>query len=319
MHRLCRLLSDYLGLLVLIAAIVAFLGPTPLACIPTSLINPLLGIIMFGMGITLRSEDFRILLKRPKDIVLGSLAQYTLMPLIAYVLCHAFDLDEGLALGVILVGCCPGGTASNVITYLAGGDLALSVGMTAVSTLLAPLLTPLLVLLLSGEVVDVHAGEMMLSIVSVVILPILAGIVVQRVLPGFTQHVRDYLPGVSSLTIAFIVAIVIAHNAITLRQSGWVILVLVVVHNLSGLILGNLAGRLFHLSAKKRCALSIEVGMQNSGLAASLATIHFASMPLAAVPGAVFSVWHNLSGAFVARLYARAFRKRPSSGTGAQP
>ncbi len=294
-----------MGVLVLVAAVVALVVPDVFSGIKPTVINPLLGVIMFGMGMALKPEDFRIVFSRPRDVIVGCLAQFIIMPLLAFVLARVFALDEALAVGVVLVGCCPGGTASNVITYLAKGDLALSVGMTATSTLLAPVMTPLLVWLLAGKTVDVDVLGMLLSILWVVILPIVAGLVVKWLWPKFTQKTTAYLPAVSSLTIAFIVMIVIAANAHKLLLGGMMIVAVVVLHNLLGLGLGYLIGHLLRLPASKRKAISIEVGMQNSGLASSLATLHFAAYPLATIPGAIFSVWHNISGAIVARLYSR--------------
>ena len=271
MKRICKLISDYMGVLVLLSAVAALVFPDTLNHLKPKLINPLLGVIMFGMGLTLKPEDFRVVFSRPKDV---------------------------------LVGCCPGGTASNVITYLAKGDLALSVGMTAVSTLLAPILTPLLVWLLAGETVDVDVIGMLLSILWVVILPIALGLLVKRFWPRTTEKASDYLPALSTLAICVIVLIVIAANAHKLLDGGWIVLVVVVLHNVCGLAAGYLIGSVLHLSTAKRRAISVEVGMQNSGLASSLATLHFAAYPLATIPGALFSVWHNISGAVVARLYA---------------
>jgi BASS family bile acid:Na+ symporter len=246
-----------------------------------------------------------VVFTRPRDVAVGCAAQFTVMPLLAFVLARLFRLDEALTVGVVLVGCCPGGTASNVITYLARGDLALSVGMTGVSTLLAPLMTPLLVWLLAGKTVDVAVAAMFLSILWVVILPIVAGLVVKRLWPRQMERATAYLPALSSLAIAAIVLIVISASAHRLMAGGLVIIAVVMLHNVGGLAIGYLIGRLLRLSAPKRRALSIEVGMQNSGLASSLATLHFAAYPMAIIPGAVFSVWHNISGAVVARLYAR--------------
>ena len=305
MRRLCKLISDYMGVLVLLSAVAALLFPDTLSHLKPRLINPLLGVIMFGMGLTLKPEDFRVVFSRPKDVLVGCLAQFTVMPLLAFALTRVFRLEEALAIGVILVGCCPGGTASNVITFLAKGDLALSVGMTATSTLLAPVLTPLLVWLLAGETVDVDVVGMLLSILWVVILPIVLGLVVKRIWPRTTERAAGYLPALSSLAICVIVLIVIAANAHKLLAGGWVILLVVVLHNVCGLAAGYLIGLLLHLSPAKRRAVSVEVGMQNSGLASSLATLHFAAYPLATIPGALFSVWHNISGAIVARIYSR--------------
>jgi BASS family bile acid:Na+ symporter len=206
---------------------------------------------------------------------------------------------------MILVGCCPGGTASNVITFLAKGDLALSVGMTATSTLLAPVLTPLLVWLLAGTMVDVDTIGMLQSIIYVVIAPIVVGLLCQRYLPNLTRRVVPYLPAFSSLMITLVAGIIVSHTSDKLLAGGLLIILVVMLHNLSGLALGFTLGRLLHLSREKCIAVSIEVGMQNSGLASSLAVLHFAAFPLATVPGAIFSVWHNISGALVAKWYTR--------------
>ncbi len=305
MKTICHYISEYMGVLVLAAAVLALAFPAMLQQIRPTTINYLLGVVMFGMGLTLNLQDFRIVFSRPKDVVIGCLAQFTVMPLIAWALALAFQLDEALALGVVLVGCCPGGTASNVITYLAKGDLALSVGMTGVSTLLAPFLTPLLTWLLAGKSVHVDIVGMLLSILWVVILPIVIGLTVKWLWPRFTEKATDYLPAFTSIAIAFIVAIIIAANADKLLMGGMLIVVVVMLHNICGLAMGYLIGRLLQLSEPKKRAISIEVGMQNSGLASSLATIHFTAYPLATIPGAIFSVWHNLSGAAVAYLYRK--------------
>lgn len=291
--------------MVLLVAALAMFVPASFAWIDTKAINPLLGVIMFGMGLTLSPKDFKIVLSRPKDILIGCLAQFTIMPLLAWLLTQAFSLPKELALGVILVGCCPGGTASNVITYLAKGDLALSVGMTACSTLLAPLLTPLLVLLMAGTMVEVDTLGMLLSIVYVVIAPIVVGLLCQRFIPQITKAVTPYLPAFSSLAIALVVGIVVSHNADRLMLGGLIVILVVMLHNLLGLSLGFLIGRLMRLEKPKCVALSVEVGMQNSGLASSLANMHFAAYPLATIPGAIFSVWHNISGALAAKIFSK--------------
>ena len=305
MKSLCDFIARWMGGLVLLTAVLSFSFPQIFLSVDMWVINPLLGLIMFGMGLTLRPSDFRIVFQRPKDVLIGCLAQFTVMPLVAWFLVKVFALPPELALGVILVGCCPGGTASNVITFLAHGDLALSVGMTATSTLLAPLLTPLLVWLMAGTLVDVDTVGMLLSILYVVIAPIVIGFLVQRFFPRFTERVVPYLPAFSTLVIAFVVALIVSHTADRLLSAGLVVILVVILHNLLGLAIGYGVGRVLHLSSGKRRAISIEVGMQNSGLASSLATLHFAAYPLATIPGAVFSVWHNISGAIVARMYSR--------------
>ena len=305
MKKLCHYISEYMGILVLVTALLSLAFPSAFQHVRPTVINYLLGAVMFGMGLTLKLQDFKIIFSRPKDVVIGCLAQFVVMPLLAWGLVRLFQLDEALALGVVLVGCCPGGTASNVITYLAKGDLALSVGITSVSTLLAPLLTPLLTWALAGKSIDVDVMSMFLSILWVVILPIVMGLLVKWIWPNFTERTIDYLPAFSSIAIALIVAIIISANASKLLAGGLLIVLVVMLHNIFGLCLGYLAGWMLRLSEPKKRAISIEVGMQNSGLASSLATIHFAAYPLATIPGAIFSVWHNLSGAAVAYYFRR--------------
>ena len=304
MKQICDFIARWMGAMVLLVAALALAVPASFEWIDTWAINPMLGVIMFGMGLTLSPQDFKIVLSRPKDILIGCLTQFTVMPLLALGLTWAFALPSELAIGVILVGCCPGGTASNVITYLAKGDLALSVGMTAASTLLAPLLTPLLVWALAGTMVDVDTVGMLMSIVYVVVAPIACGLFCQRFLPSVTKCVTPYLPAFSSVVIALVVGIVVSHNAGRLLTAGLLVVAVVMVHNLLGLGIGFAVARLLHLQKPKCVALSIEVGMQNSGLASSLAVLHFAAYPLATIPGAVFSVWHNISGALIAKLYS---------------
>ena len=310
MKKVCDFIAQWMGMLVLLVGAVALFLPESFIWIETKTINPMLGVIMFGMGLTLSPKDFKIVLSRPKDILIGCLAQFTIMPLLAWLLTLAFSLPKELALGVILVGCCPGGTASNVITYLAKGDLALSVGMTACSTLLAPIVTPLLVWLMAGTMVNVDTLGMLLSIVYVVIAPIIVGLLCQHFLPKLTKAVTPYLPAFSSLAIAVTVGIVVSHNADRLMLGGMIVILVVMLHNLLGLSLGFTIGRLLRLEKPKCVALSIEVGMQNSGLASSLANMHFAAYPLATVPGAIFSVWHNISGALAARSFQRTTDNR---------
>lgn len=305
MKTVCDFIAKWMGMIVLLTAALSLFVPYTFEWISTWTINPMLGVIMFGMGLTLSPHDFRLVLSRPKDILIGCMAQFTIMPLLAWVLTSAFSLPKELALGVILVGCCPGGTASNVITYLAKGDLALSVGMTATSTLLAPILTPLLIWLMAGTMVHVNTLGMLQSIVYVVIAPIIGGLLCQRFLPRLTQRVTPYLPAFSSIVIAMVVGIIVSHNASRLMVGGMLVLVVVMLHNLLGLMLGFSIGRLLRLQNAKCVALSIEVGMQNSGLASSLAVLHFAAFPMATIPGAIFSVWHNISGTLAAKLYQR--------------
>ena len=256
----------------------------------------LLGLVMLTMGMTLGARDFLPLLKRPWDVCLGVAAQFLVMPLVAWAVVKLLGLPVELALGVILVGACPGGTASNVMTYLAKGDVPLSVAMTSVSTLLAPFVTPFWVWTLADKVIAVDALGMCLSVVEVVILPIALGVVLNTLLPRFCERLKPVLPKLSLGVILLIVYVVVSENWSAICSSAGLLFVAVALHNGLGMAIGYAIGRVFRLSAAKCRTFAIEVGMQNSGLAVSLATVHFASLALAAVPGAVFSVWHNLSG-----------------------
>ena len=260
---------------------------------------------MFGMGLTLKPDDFKVVFSRPKDVIIGCIAQFTIMPLLAFGLTKLFHLSPELAVGVILVGTCPGGTSSNVMTYLSKGDVALSVGMTSVSTILAPFLTPLLTKLYAGQTVDVNVVSMFVSIIKVVIVPILLGFVINHFFKKFTETVVEVLPLISTTAIVAIVAAVVSANSAKIMTSGLLIIGVVILHNVLGYTVGYGVGKVLKLDESKCRAISIEVGMQNSGLATSLATVHFAQYPLATIPGAVFSVWHNVSGAILANFFAR--------------
>ena len=304
LEKLSVFFGKWMALIVIAVAALALFAPQTCLWIKTSWINWLLGIVMFGMGLTLKMSDFKVVFSRPKDIIIGFIAQFTLMPLIAFVLTKAFQLPTEIAVGVILVGTCPGGTSSNVMTYLSKGDVPLSVGMTAVSTLFAPLMTPLLTLLYAGQRVDVNAVAMFLSIVKVVLVPIALGLVCNYFFGKVTREIVRILPLISTLAIIMIIASVVSANSGRLKTVGAMVVVVVVLHNLLGYATGYGVGKLLRLDATKCRALSIEVGMQNSGLATSLAATHFAQYPLATIPGAVFSVWHNISGAVYANFLA---------------
>lgn len=310
LRKISRFFSKYMSLIVIAMAVWALMMPETVSFIKTSYINTLLGIVMFGMGLTLKPQDFRIVFSHPKDVVIGTIAQFTIMPLLAFVLSRAFGLSPELTVGVILVGTCPGGTSSNVMTYLSKGDVALSVGITSVSTVLAPVMTPLLTYIYAGQTVDVNMLSMFLSIIQVVILPIVVGFAINHFFARFAERAVDVLPLVSTLAIVAIVGAVVSANAARLVSCGFLVLGIVVLHNILGYVLGYGAGKLMKMDTTKCRAVSIEVGMQNSGLATSLATVHFAQYPLATIPGAVFSVWHNVSGAILANIFLRQSERK---------
>ncbi|MDS9865184.1 sodium transporter [Acinetobacter pittii] len=264
----------------------------------------ILGIIMLGMGMTMTVDDFKGVLQSPKAVLIGVVAQFVVMPGLAYVLCKLFNLPPEIAVGVILVGCCPGGTASNVITYMAKGNVALSVACTSVSTLLAPVLTPAIFYLLAIQWLKIDAASMFISILQVVLLPIVVGLILRTWLKRQVESYIQVMPLVSVIAIVAIVAAIIGGSKAAILQSGLLILAVVILHNGLGYLLGFTAARFFKLPYADSKAIAIEVGMQNSGLGVALAAVHFAASPITAVPSAIFSLWHNISGPALATYWA---------------
>lgn len=299
--KIASLLTRYIGIIILIFSALAFWKPEGFGW-ATNYTSIFLGVAMFGMGLTIQTEDFKIVFSHPKEILTGCVAQYTVMPLAAWLLSVIFKLEPDLAIGVILVGCCPGGTASNVITYIAGGDVALSVGMTIVSTLIAPLMTPILVFLLGGAWVEVSLWAMVASVVKVILVPVLMGLLIHKIFRRQIERIYQVLPLISVISIVMIISGIVAVNKEKLMVSGALVFGIVVLHNFLGMALGLLSAKLLKLPYDKETAIAIEVGMQNSGLAVSLATANFAANPLATLPGAIFSVWHNIAGSIFAGL-----------------
>ena len=303
--KISEFFGKYMALIVLAVAALALFVPQSSLWIDTSWVNYLLMVVMFGMGLTMKPKDFALIIKRPKDILIGCAAQFIIMPALAFGLSKLFQLDPALTAGVVLVGTCPGGTSSNVMTYLSKGDVALSVGMTSVNTLLAPLLTPAITWLLLQTTVKVDVWSMFWSIIQVIIIPIALGFVINRFFGKITQKAVAVLPMISTIAICLIIATVVSHNAGKIYTSGVLVMVVVVLHNLLGYACGFGLGKLLRLTPEKVKALSIEIGMQNSGLATSLAGTAFADLAMATVPGALFSVWHNISGAILAAFYRK--------------
>ena len=269
----------------------------------------MLGIIMFGMGMTMTLGDFKSVLQSPKAVTIGVFAQFIVMPTLAYLLCKIFNLPTEIAIGVILVGCCPGGTASNVITYMAKGNTALSVACTSVSTILAPILTPAIFYVLASQWIDINAISMLKSILQVVLFPIVLGLLVRTILKNKVDHYIQVMPLISVVAIVAIVAAIIAGSKAQILESGLMILGVVILHNGLGLLLGFWAARIFKLPYTDCKAISIEVGMQNSGLGVALAAVHFALSPITAVPSSIFSLWHNISGSALATYWAAKSNK----------
>lgn len=311
-QRLSHLLSTYTSLFIIAVAVLTLFVPESFSWVKGYVQTVILGIIMLTMGLTLTTADFRILASRPLDIVIGTVAQFTVMPIIAYSLTVVFNLSVDLTIGIILVGCCPGGVSSNIMSYLCKGDVAFSIGMTTVSTLMAPFVTPALVLLLAGQTVNVDTVGMFLNILIVTIIPVGIGFLLNYLLQhnkGF-QNVRSAMPGLSVICLACIVGGVISavHDSLMSHGIALFFLTFAVVfcHNTFGYLLGYGIGKLFRFSTAKNRTISIEVGMQNAGLATNLASTFFmASNPLSIVPCAISCAWHSISGTILAGIFAK--------------
>lgn len=308
MNRLACL-SSYLArqtpTFITAVAVVTYFVPSAFGWVRGNVQSSILGVIMLTMGLTLTRDDFKILASRPLDIAIGSAAQFAIMPLIALALVKGLGLPKEIAVGLILVGCSPGGVSSNIMNFLCKGDVAFSVGITTLSTLLAPITTPLLMLYLAGATVDVDALGMFKSILFVTILPIAIGSTVNGVCgtrPGFIAF-KKLLPGLAVLALACIVGGVVSAQGAQIAKSGALIFIAVFLHNALGYTIGYATGVLARFTAPKRRTIAIEVGMQNAGLATVLATKHFPEMPEAAIASAVSCIWHSISGALMAGLF----------------
>lgn len=300
--RFSRFIVQSFAVWVVVLSIIAFYWPNYFSWL-TAYIPWMLGLIMFGMGATLTLADFKEVLRQPRVVSIGVLAQFTLMPLIAYVLAISFNLPKELAIGVILVGACPGGTASNVMTYLARGNLGLSVACTSISTLLAPILTPAIFYVLASQWIDISAWDMFISVLKMVLLPIVLGIIVNSFFPDISRRSSSLLPLISTSAIILIVAAIVASSRGKIAETGWLVLLVVMLHNGAGCLLGFTLARWLKCSYTDSKTIAIEVGMQNSGLGVALSSAYFG--PVAAVPSAIFSVWHNVSGSILAMYWSR--------------
>lgn len=308
LQAISALLAKWTPLFVALVAVATYFEPGMFAWVRGNVQTSILGVIMLTMGMTLKKEDFRILALHPLDIAIGTIAQFTLMPLLAWGLVHTMHLPKEIGVGLILVGTCPGGVSSNIMSFLCKGDVAFSVGMTTLSTLAAPVMTPLLMLHLAGETIDVDAMGMFVSILNVTIFPIAAGFLLNT----FFGHRKTYLeivktmPGVAVAGLACVVGGVVSAHGASFTKSGTLIFAGVFLHNGLGYVLGYLAGVAARFSKPKRRTISIEVGMQNAGLATVLASKHFPAMPEAAIASAVSCVWHSVSGALMAGIFNAA-------------
>jgi BASS family bile acid:Na+ symporter len=300
-NKICKLITKFFPLWVVIFSLLAFLYPAPLMGMG-GWITYLLGLIMLGMGLTMTPNDFKLVFTRPKEVFYGVVLRFCIMPFVAFAVSKLMGLSPMLAAGLILVGCCPSGTASNVMSLLAKGDTALSVTISSVNTILAPILTPYLFLLLAGTLIPVDAVALLLDIVKIVIVPIALGLLLRAISTKLVEKLIHVVPVVSVLAIVLTIAIVVALNATKMATVAFIAFAAVFLHNACGLGLGYGASRALGVNKRKSRSIAFEIGMENSGLAVALAIAHLD--PIAAIPGAIFSVWHNLSGSLLAGYFA---------------
>lgn len=310
MKRIFKFIEKYFFIIILIAVAVSLFYPNSFNWVLSeyngiNILNLLLSIILFTMGTTLKADDFVNVFKKPKEISLGLLAQYIVMPVLAFSLARIFSLNDALTVGIILVGTVPGGTASDVITFLSKGDVALSVSLTAVSTVISPVLTPIITLLLIGNQIHFNPIDMFVSILEIVIIPIILGLALNYKFPKFCEELKDYLPAVSSIVICLIVAGVIGANKQAILSSSAIIIAVIVLQYFIAMLFGFFVGYLAGMEKKQIITIAIELSFQNSGLSTGLAKNHFPNLSQATVPGALYSVWQNLAGSVLAYIFRR--------------
>lgn len=313
MKKISKVLTKYMAVMVILIAALALFVPKSCIWIQSSWVNYLLIIVMFVMGLNMNLEDIAVVFTKPRDLIIGCIVQYVAMPVLAFGLGKMFFLDEELLAGLIILGCCPGGTASNVMTYLSKGESAFSIGMTAVTNLLSPVITPVLTYLFLRKTISVDVKSMILAIIFVVIVPLLLGMVINRILSRLTENVKYILPSVADIAIFLIVASTVSHNSDRIRATGIKIIIAAILLNLLGYLFGYIFGSSFMMKMKRKKALTLEIGMQNSGMATSLAVAAFPGMAMAAVPAAVFSVWQYVSGAVLAGIFRKISKKSKKS------
>jgi BASS family bile acid:Na+ symporter len=299
--KLISVVTRLFPLWVLLCATIAYL--TPATFKPYGSTIPwLLGLVMLGMGLTMRLADFALVLKRPRDVLAGVLLRYLIMPLVALGVTRLLNLPPSLGAGLILVGCCPSGTASNVMTLISKGDTALSVTVSAINTVLAPIVTPFIFLYLAGTLIPIDTGALLTDILKIVLAPIAIGVALNMVAGPLVRKLQTFIPLVSVVAIIVIITIVIALSAAKLATVAMIAFIAVALHNALGLGLGYGAARGVGMSHRQGKAIAFEIGMENSGLAVALALAHLD--PVAAIPGAIFSVWHNFTGSMLAGYWA---------------
>ena len=303
MNRILALATNLFPVWVLLGGALALGHPAWFTWFSGGFITWGLAVIMLGMGITLSVDDFKRVLKMPRAVGIGFAAHYAIMPFLGWSIAHLLKLETQFAVGLILVACCPSGTASNVVNYLARSNVALAVLVTMCSTLGAIVMTPLLTKWLAGQYVPVNALGMFLSTLQVVLAPVAIGVTLNRFFPRFVKFVMPASPLVSVLAITLICASIIGSSAEQLKQSGGKLILAVFLLHTGGFFLGYFASRLLRCDELTSRTISVEVGMQNSGLGAALAEKHFASLPLAPLPCAISATFHSVIGSILAGIW----------------
>ncbi len=305
LNTIAKIITKYFTIWLALFSLLAFFFPAPLKT-GGGWITNMLGVIMLGMGLTMKIDDFKLVFSRPRDVIVGVILRYTIMPLVGFTVAKILGLPPALAAGLILVGCCPSGTASNVICFLARGDVALSVTVSSFNILLAPILLPPAFLLLAGQYVHVDAAGMFYDTVKVVLIPVMTGILLRKYYGSFINRFMDFIPVITIIIMIWVIAIVVAVSAAKLAIVAGIAFIAVAMHNGTGFALGYGISKAIGMAENKARAICFEVGIEMSGLAVVLAMTHLD--PLAAVPGAIFSVWHNIVGGVIADYWS----KRPA-------
>lgn len=311
-----KLLAANASIFIIAIAIFTFFMPDVFGWVRGNTQTVILGIIMLTMGLTLSPNDLKVMAQRPLDIFIGACAQFFVMPCLAYLLTKVFGLEPALAIGILLVGSCPGGVSSNIMSYLCHGDVAFSVGMTCASTLLAPVMTPLLMQITAGQIIEIDTVGMFLNILIVTIIPVGIGCLLNYIYghKDYFPTIQGYMPGLSVICLACIVGGVISTVHDPLLERGlnlflWTFAV-VLCHNSLGYCFGYLTGKTCGFNTAKKRTLSIEVGMQNAGLATVLANTFFVAQPLAVLPCAISCAWHSISGTILAGIFLHFDNKK---------
>lgn len=297
LEKCAKFVCEKFTIWIVLFSVLAYLQPAPFKPI-VPYISYLLGVIMLGMGLTMSLDDFKLVFQRPKDVFCGVAFRYCIMPLIGFGVAKLLGLPPALAAGVVLLGTCPSGTASNVMSFLAKGDTALSVTVSSVNTVLAPVLTPYMFLMLAGTFIPIDVTALFVEIVKIVLLPVATGVVLRMVAGSVVERIGKIVPAVSVVFIITILTSVVAVNAGRLATVGSILILAVFLHNGLGLLLGYGTAHGVGMAERKARAITFEIGMENSGLAVALAMAHLD--PMAALPAALCSIWQNISGSLLA-------------------